>query len=112
LSAQSVAVQAHNWDGVARSELTNLVTKKLNKTVAQPGTQADLVFLIIPVENSGVFNGADNSDLGTFRIYSSTPDGKPEHLLWAETYRGMPDLPWPAVVRRLIAQFQTRFKIQ
>lgn len=111
LRAQTVAVQTHNADGVARSQLTDLVTKRLNKTLAQPGTQADLVFLMIPVETSGVVNGAANSDLGTLRVYSSTADGRPEHLLWAETYTGLPDLPWPAVVHRLIGQFEKHFQI-
>jgi hypothetical protein len=111
-SARTVAIQVHNSDGVARSQLTDMVTRKLNKTVAQPGTQADLVFMMIPIETSGIVNGAVNSDLGTLRVYSSTTDGRPEHLLWAETYTGMPDLPWPAVVHRLITQFQSRFKIR
>ena len=112
LSAETVAIQAHNADGVARIRLTDLVTKKLDKSVAQPGTQADLIFLLIPIEPSGIVNGGENFDLGTLRIYSSTPDGRPGHLLWAETYTGLPDLPWPAVVSRLITQFQTHFHIK
>ena len=67
---------------------------------------------MIPIENSGIVNGAINSDLGTLRVYSSTPSGRPEHLLWAETYTGLADLPWPAVVRRLISQFQKHFQIK
>jgi hypothetical protein len=112
LSAQTVAIQVHNSDGVARGQLTDLVTKKLNKTVAPPGTQADLVFLMIPIDPSGVMDGSVAASLGTLRVYSSTPEGKPGHLLWAETYTGMPDLPWPAVVRGLIRQFQTHFQIK
>lgn len=112
LSAQTVAIDVHNWDGVARVQVTDLVTKKLNKTLAQPGMQADLVFLMIPIDPSGVMNGAVDSDLGTLRIYTSTPEGRPAHLLWAETYSGMPDLPWPAVVRGLIRQFQAHFQIK
>jgi hypothetical protein len=112
LSAQTVAIDVHNSDGVARAQLTDLVTKKLNKTLAPAGTQADLVFLMVPIDPSGVMNGAVDSDLGTLRIYSSTTDGRPGHLLWAETYSGMPDLPWPAVVHSLIRQFQTHFQIK
>ena len=112
LSAQTVAIQTHNADGVARAQVTGLVTKRLNKTVAPPGTQADLVFLMIPIDPSGVVNGAEASDLGTLRVYSSTQDGRPQHLLWAETYSGMIDLPWPAVVRGLVRQFEARFQIK
>jgi hypothetical protein len=112
LSAQTVAIQVHNSDGVARAQVTDLVTKKLNKSVAPPGTQADLVFLMIPIDPSGVMDGSVSASLGTLRVYSSTPEGKPGHLLWAETYTGMPDLPWPAVARGLIRQFQTRFQIK
>lgn len=112
LSAQTVAIDVHNWDGVARAQLQGLVTKKLGKTVAQPGTQADLVFLMIPIEPTGVVEGGINPDLGTLRVYSSTPEGRPEHLLWAETYSGTSDLPWPAVVYGLIRQFQAHFQIK
>src|SRR6185437_8814919 len=110
--AQTVAVQSHNWDGVARVQLTDLVVKKLKKSIAQRDTRADLVFLMIPVGTAGIDNGSGDADLGTLRIYTSTADGRPEHLMWAETCRGTPDLPWPAVVGRLITQFQARFKIK
>jgi hypothetical protein len=112
LSAQTVGIEAHNADGVARLRLTELVTKKLDKSIAQPGTQADLIFLLIPIDANGIVNGGANSDLGTLRIYSSTPEGRPAHLLWAETYTGLPDLPWPAVVTRLITQFESHFHIK
>src|ERR1700761_332559 len=73
LSAQTVAVDVHNADGVARSQVTDLVTKKLSKTIAQPGTHADLVFLLIPIEPTGVVEGGISPDLGTLRVYSSPP---------------------------------------
>ena len=112
LSAQTIAIQVHNADGVARTQLTDLVTKKLNKTVPPPNTQADLVFLMIPIAPTGVVEGGISPDLGTLRVYSSTPEGRPEHLLWAETYSGTPDLPWPAVARGLVRQFEARFQIK
>jgi hypothetical protein len=110
LSAQTVAVDVHNWDGVARSQLKDLVTNKLGKTAVEPGAQPDLIFLLVPIEGTGVISTTD-VDLGTLRIYSSTPDGAPGHLLWAETYSG-PQVPWPAVVRGLIRQFQLHFQIK
>jgi hypothetical protein len=111
-SAKTVAIEAHNSDGVARGQLTTLVTRKLDKSIAPAGTPADLIFLMIPIEPSGVVDGANDADLGTLRIYSSTPDGGRGHLLWAETFSGAQDLPWPSVVHGLILQFQTRFRIR
>jgi hypothetical protein len=109
--AQTVAVDVHNSDGVARSQLTALLTRKLGKTVASKGAQPDLIFLLIPTESGVVFGRAD-APLGTLRVYSATPERSPGHLLWAEAYSGAPDLPWPAVVHRLIAQFQSHLRIQ
>jgi hypothetical protein len=110
-SAKTVAIEAHNADGVARNELTSFVTRKLGKTVAADGGPADLIFLMIPIEPSGVISNND-TDLGTLRIYSSAPDGARGHLLWAETLFGAQDLPWPMVVHGLIAQFQSHFHIK
>jgi hypothetical protein len=109
--AQTVAVDVHNSDGVARSQLTALLSKKLGKTIAAQGGNADLIFLLIPTE-SGVVYGREDAPLGTLRVYSVTADGGRGHLLWAEAYSGAPDLPWPMVVRRLILQFEAHFKIK
>ena len=109
--AQTIAIDVHNADGVARSQLTALLTKKLGKTVAANGELADLIFLLIPTESGVVYGGGD-APLGTLRVYSVTPDGGRGHLLWAEAYSGAPDLPWPAVVHGLIAQFQAHFHIK
>jgi hypothetical protein len=110
-NAKTASIETHNVDGVARSQLTALITKKLGKTVAAEGGPADLVFLMIPIAQDGVVN-MSSGDLGTLRIYSATADGAKGQLLWAETYTGDQDLPWPAVVNRLIGQFQARFHIK
>jgi hypothetical protein len=110
-SAKMASIETHNVDGVARSQLTSLITKKLGKTIAPEGGPADLVFLMIPIGQDGVVN-MSSGDLGTLRIYSTTADGAKAQLLWAETYSGDIDLPWPAVVNRLIGQFQARFHIK
>ena len=111
--AKTASIETHNVDGVARSQLTNLITKKLGKTVAAQGAAPDLVFLMIPTGQDGMVNtGPGGTDLGTLRIYSATADGAKGHLLWAETYSGEQDMPWPAVVHGLIAQFQARFHIK
>jgi hypothetical protein len=110
--ATTVAIETHNADGVARSQLKSLVTNKLGKTITPAGSPADLVFLLIPTPLEGVVGSVTDSDLGTLRIYTSGNDGRRGHLLWAETFNGTQDLPWPAVVHGLILQFQSRFKIK
>jgi hypothetical protein len=110
-NAKTASIETHNVDGVARGQLTTLITKKLGKTVAAEGGPADLVFLMIPTGQDGVVN-MSSGDLGTLRIYSTTADGAKAQLLWAETYTGDLDLPWPTVVSRLIGQFQARFHIK
>jgi hypothetical protein len=111
-AATTVRIETHNADGVAHVQLTNLVTKKLGKSVAPDGTSADLDFLLIPIEEPAVNNSPGDADLGTLRIYTVATGGARGHLLWAETYSGEQDLPWPAVVRSIILQFQTRFHIK
>lgn len=112
-AATSVAIETHNVDGVARRQLTDLVTRKLGKTIAADGTAADLVFLMEPVGQEGMLNeSVGGADLGTLRIYSAGPGGSRKSLLWAETYTGPADTPWPAVVHGLIQQFQSRFHIK
>src|SRR6185437_14918161 len=95
--ATTIGLETHNADGVARNALTDLVANKLHKTVAPNGAPADLVILLEPIDQSGqVEAGTSLQDLATHRVYSATPDGRPAHLLWAETYSGDPsnhDLP-------------------
>jgi len=114
--ANSIAFEIHNADGSARKELKQLVEDKLHKTVAADGAPADLVFLLEPIDQGGqVMNSAQMRDLGTLRIYSTTVDGRPAHLLWAETYQSDPngqDLPWPIVAHGLVTRFEKRFQIK
>jgi len=110
--ATTAVVQTHNSDGVARDQLTSLLTKKMGKTVAAEGSQSDLIFLLIPIDPSGVVNGIGDADLGTLRVYSPAADGSRGHLLWAETFSGPQDMVWPAVVHGLILHFQARFHIK
>jgi hypothetical protein len=111
-AAMAVKIETHNADGIARSQLSDLVTRKLGKTVAPKGTPADLDFLLLPIDVQSVNNSLGSVDLGTLRIYTVTPDGARGHLLWAETYSGQQDMPWPAVVHGVILQFQSRFHIR
>jgi hypothetical protein len=110
--AKTVAVDVHNADGVGRRLLTDFLARKLGKTIVLKDTHADLIFLLIPIEPSGIVFSSGDSDLGTLRVYSVTPDGDRGHLLWAEMYSGPPDLPWPMVARALLLQFQGHFRIK
>jgi hypothetical protein len=97
--------------------LTAFISGKLGKTVVPPGTAADLSFLMLPVDDQDLEPGfhvdsAGQPNLGTLRIYTVTPSGSRGHLLWAETFSGNSNMPWPFVVHGLIAQFQSRFHIK
>ena len=111
-SAKTVTIETHNVDGVARSQLQNLITKKLGKTIAPAGGPADLDMLLIPTSEAGIINGSMEADLGTLRVYTSESDGGRGHLLWAENFSGLPNMPWPAVVHGLILKFQSHFHIK
>ena len=115
-AATSIGLETHNADGIARKELKQLVEAKLHKTVAADGAPADLVILLEPIDQGGqVFAQTALRDLGTLRVYSTTPDGRPAHLLWAETYSSDPsanDMPWPIVAHGLVTKFEKRFQIK
>ncbi len=111
-NAKTVAVDVHNYDGVSRRLLGDLLTRKLGKTVASGNEHPDLIFMLIPIEPGGIAYSTGDVALGTLRVYSVTADGGRGHLLWAETYSGASDLPWPAVARRLVVQFEGHFSNQ
>lgn len=108
-SARSATVEAQNVDAYSRDQLKRMLTGKYGKQVAEPAGSSDLVFLIIPVGVDGININPGEPTLGSLRVYSATPGGGRGHLLWAETYNGPQDLPWPAVVRALILQFEKHF---
>jgi len=108
-SATSAAVEAQNVDAYARDQLKKMIAGKYGKQVVEQGGSPDLIFLIIPVGVDGINISPGEPTLGSLRVYSARPEGGRDHLLWAETYNGPQDLPWQAVVRALILQFQRRF---
>jgi hypothetical protein len=111
-NAKTASVETHSVDKLAQAQLSDLITKKLGKQLAQDGSPADLIFLLIPVGVEGMSMSPGNVNVGTLRIYSSNPDGTRAHLLWAEDFFGQEDMPWPVVVHGLILQFQSHFKIK
>lgn len=108
-SAKSATVEAQNVDAYSRDQLKKMIAGKYGKQVVEPGGSPDLIFLIIPVGGDGIDITPGEPILGSLRVYSATAEGGRGHLLWAETYNGPRDLPWPAVVRSLILQFQKHF---
>ena len=110
--AKTVTIETHSVDKLAEAQLNTMLTKKLGKSLLPDGSPADLIFLLIPLGIEGWDMSPGDVDIGTLRVYSATRQGARQHLLWAETFKGSEDLPWPIVVHSLIAQFQSRFHIK
>jgi hypothetical protein len=108
-SAKSATVETQNVDAYARDQLKKMIAGKYGKQLVEQGGSPDLIFLIVPVGVDGINISPGEPTLGSLRVYSAKPEGGRDHLLWAETYSGPQDLPWPAVVRSLILQFQKHF---
>jgi hypothetical protein len=104
--SKTIAIEASPRDQAALAQLNELVLA-LNRTVA-PAGQGDLIFAVLPIDHGGVIIGPGDVDMATLRIYEQGPEGAHGELLWAETYRGQSDRPWPATVHALLRQFQER----
>lgn len=110
-AAHTVAVETQRIDRSTAAQVRKLA-EELGKSVVEGQQGADLTFLLIPLEPTGVHIGPGGEPLATLRIYkpgAGTPRGT---LLWAETYTGQPDRPWPATVHALIEQFRSRVSKQ
>lgn len=109
-SAKTVSVQTETQDEHADHELRRLA-RQLGKNVIPRGEQpADLTLLLIPLNKEGIYIGPGEENLGTLRIYSGRTASNPGTLVWAETYRGTKDIPWPSVEFYLMHQFEARLK--
>ncbi len=107
--AHTVAIETQQLDRFTAKQLRDLVGE-LGKTVAPEDQLGDLTFLLIPMQSTGVHIGPGGEPLATLRIYASLPGTPRGTLLWAETYTGQPDRPWPATVHTLIEQFHDRLQ--
>jgi hypothetical protein len=107
--AHTVAIQTESLDRFTAKQLRELAGA-LGKTVAPEDQLGDLTFLLIPMQSTGVHIGPGGEPLATLRIYASLPGAPRGTLLWAETYTGQPDRPWPATVHALIEQFHDRLQ--
>jgi hypothetical protein len=107
--AHTVGIETQQIDRFTAKQLRELVGE-LGKTVAPEDQLGDLTFLLIPMQSTGVHIGPGGEPLATLRIYASLPGTPRGKLLWAETYTGQPDRPWPSTVHSLIQQFQNRLQ--
>jgi hypothetical protein len=107
--AQSVSIETQSIDRFTARQLRELAGQ-LGKSVAPEAQQGDLTFLLIPLQSTGVHIGPSGEPLATLRVYSAEPGSPRGKLLWAETYIGQPDRPWPATVHALIDQFHQRLQ--
>jgi hypothetical protein len=80
----------------------------LGRTPALAGTPADLTLALEKVNTDGVFVGPGGTELAILRVYKNAPDGTRGNLIWVESFSGQLDVQWPAAVRSLIQQFQSR----
>lgn len=106
-NAHTISIETQQIDRNTAKQLRELAGE-LGKTVAPEGEQGDLTMLLIPMQPTGVHIGPSGQPLATLRIYSPLPNSPRGTLLWAETYTGQPDRPWPMTVHALIQQFKDR----
>jgi hypothetical protein len=107
--ARSVSIETQSIDRFTARQLRELAGE-LGKSVVAGDQQGDLTFLLIPMQSTGVHIGPAGEPLATLRIYAPEPGNPRGRLLWAETYSGQPDRPWPATVHALIEQFHDRIQ--
>lgn len=107
--AHTISIETQSMDRFTARQLRQLAGE-LGKSVAQKDQQGDLTLLLIPLQPTGVHIGPAGEPLATLRIYAPTPEDARGKLLWAETYTGQPDRPWPMTVHALIEQFHDRIQ--
>lgn len=106
--ARTVAVEVSPMDRPTVRQVDTLIGR-LGKTRAAEGGSGDLVFLVMPIEPTGVNIGPMDHDVATLRVYAPSNGSAHGTLLWAETLRGQGDRPWPSEVHVLLGQFEGRF---
>ena len=105
--ARTVSIETQRNDRFTAAQLRELITG-MDKTTAAEGQPADLTFLLIPMETPGIQYGPAAQPLATLRVYAPGPASSRGTLLWAETWSGHQDRPWPSIVHALVEQFKNR----
>ena len=115
-SARNIYMVPAPHDGASDEALKDLA-HRLAKRV--DGPDSDLTFMIVKTDRT-IYIGPSDTELATLRIYgrpsqnAATADGEQVPrgpVLWVESYRGQPDIPWPAVTHNLVEQFEQDFHI-
>ena len=105
-AAPTIRVDTDRMDLFARKEMGKLV-EGLGKQIATPEQRPDLIFGIAPIDRSGRIDfGPADTAIGILTVYDPAMGAGRRGLIWAETFDGQQDRPWPAVVVGLIRQFQ------
>ena len=107
-AAKTVSLETQPRDRVAAGQLRRMA-ESLGKEVSPVEASGDLTLLLIPVDRNGVLVGPGGAELATLRVYGAAVDGQRGPLLWAESYSGDADRPWPTTVQALIQQFEAKF---
>ena len=102
--ARTVALESQPRDRVADGQLAAFA-KRVGKQVATT-LPADLTLRIVRPPDSGFGVGSADVELASLRVFSTKEGADTSRLLWVETYRGQPDVPWQAVVRGITNQLQ------
>lgn len=106
--AHTIAIQAEPMQRATEKRLRELV-EALGKSVAAPEQSADLTIRVLPANQAGIEIGPADQALATLQVLTRAEPGSRGTLLWAETYVGQADRPWPTVVNAVADQFQARF---
>ncbi|AFL89719.1 hypothetical protein Terro_3505 [Terriglobus roseus DSM 18391] len=105
-AAHTVRIDTGRMDLFARKEMGKLV-EGLGKQIVGPEQRPDLIFGIAPIDRSGRIDfGPADMGIGILTVYDPGRGAGRRGLIWAETFDGQEDRPWPTVVVDLIRQFQ------
>lgn len=105
--SRTVSVQVPRLDASSSGQLGKLA-RALGKTVRSGN--ADLSFVLVRPEPSGIYYGPSDRLLASIRVYYGVAANDPGKLVWVESYYGQPGAPWPIVVDHLTSQFRQDFK--
>jgi hypothetical protein len=105
--AKAVSVNTPRLDASSSGQLQKLA-RALGKTVRS--SNADLTFVLVRPEPSGIYYGPSNRELASIRVYYGAAGNDRGKLVWVESYYGQPGSPWPIVVHHLTDQFRSDFK--